>query len=76
MKIEKGSTKHLIIQTAAIIIAGIIIFPLADFIISLIFNTQFTYSVEEHIFEPIMYGIVLGIVLWILDKKSIKKAKK
>ena len=75
-EIEKGSAQHLIIQIIIIIIAGLIIFPLLDFIISLIFKTEFAYSIDDHIVEPIFYGIVLGIVMWALDKKSVNKAKK
>lgn len=75
-EIKKGSTQHLIIQIIIIIIAGLILFPLLDFIISLIFRTEFAYSVDDHIIEPIFYGVVLGIVMWAIDKKSLKKTKK
>ena len=75
-EIKKGSTQHLIIQIIIIIIAGLILFPLLDFIISLIFRTEFAYSVNDHIIEPIFYGVVLGIVMWAIDKKSLKKTKK
>ena len=71
-EIKKGSTQHLIIQIIIIIIAGLILFPLLDFIISLIFRTEFAYSVDDHIIEPIFYGVVLGIIMWAIDKKSLK----
>ena len=75
-KIQKGSTQHLVAQTIAIIVAGIIIFPVTDFIISKIFQTEFAYNVDDHIIEPIFYGIVIGIVLWVIDKKAVKTSKK
>ena len=72
--IEKGSIKHLIIQILASIVAALIIFPLVDFISCKIFqNAEFVYTVNDYIIEPIIIGIVLGLVFWALDRRSIKK---
>ncbi len=75
--IEKGSVQHLIIQIISIIIAGLIIFPLCDFLFCKILqNTNFVYSVNDHIIEPIIFGVIAGLIFWTLDKKSVKKAQK
>ncbi len=72
-KIEKGSIKHLISLILSIAIAGMILWPLFDLIVCKVFtHTEFVYSVPEHVVEPITFGCILGIVFWILDKKSKK----
>ena len=74
--IEKGSIKHLIIQIIASIIAALIIFPLVDFISCKIFqNSEFVYTFKDYVIEPIIAGVLLGLVLWALDKRSVKKTK-
>ena len=74
--IEKGSIKHLIIQIIASIIAALIIFPLVDFISCKIFqNSEFVYTFKDYVIEPIIAGVLLGLVLWALDKRSTKKSK-
>lgn len=73
-KIEKNSIKYLIIQTLAIIIFAIIIYPLIDLALcKLITHTEFVYSVNEHIIEPIIYGTILGIVFFMIDRKANSK---
>ncbi len=72
-KVKKGSIKHLILQILSIAIAGMILWPLFDLIVCKIFtHTEFVYSVPEHVVEPITFGCILGIVFWVLDKKSKK----
>lgn len=74
--IKKGSIKHLIIQIIASIIAALIIFPLVDFISCKIFqNSEFVYTFKDYVIEPIIAGVLLGLVLWALDKHSVKKSK-
>lgn len=74
--IKKGSIKHLIIQIIASIIAALIIFPLVDFISCKIFqNSEFVYTFKDYVIEPIIAGVLLGLVLWALDKRSAKKSK-
>lgn len=69
--IERGSIKHLIILIVATAICGMIIYPLFDFVLcNLITNSKFIYSIHSHIIEPIIFGCVMGIILWILEKKQ------
>lgn len=72
-KIEKDSTKYLIIQIAAITIAGIIIWPLFDLITCKFFtNSKFIYSISDHIIKPIVFGIIIGLVFWAVENKRKK----
>jgi len=51
-----------------------IIYPLFDLILcKFITNTEFAYSFKSYIIQPIIAGTIAGIVLWSVDKKSIKK---
>ncbi len=70
---EKGSIKYLIIMIILISLFGMILYPLFDLILcKFITNSKFIYSVYDHIIEPIYFGIILGIVFWITDKKRSK----
>lgn len=74
MKIEKGTIKELIIQIIVYIVAAMIIWPLLDFIIDiLIRKREFIYSINNHIIEPIIFGIIYGFIMWIIGKKKIEK---
>ena len=74
--IEKGSVKYLIISTLAIIIAGIILYPILDFLYTkFITNSTFTYSITSHVIAPIGIGAIIGIALWLIDKVSNKNKK-
>ena len=69
--IERGSIKHLVTQIVSLIIAAMIIYPLFDFIwCKLINHTTFSYSVFDHIIEPIIFGVICGTVMWILEKRK------
>ena len=71
---KKGSIKYLVILIIAIIIFGMILYPLFDLIIcKFITNSKFVYSVNEHIIKPIVFGILLGLVLWTVDRKKERK---
>lgn len=67
--IKKGSVKYLIIYTLSIIIAGIILYPLLDILYcKFITNSEFSYSITDHIISPIIIGAIIGIWLWYYDK--------
>lgn len=73
-KIEKGSVKYLIILILFISIFGMILYPLFDLILcKFITKTEFIYSIYSHIIQPITFGIILGIVFFISDKRKNKK---
>lgn len=73
-KIEKGSTKHLIVLICAIAIAGIILYPLFDMVFcALITKSEFVYSVPDHVIEPIIFGMIIGIIFWIIEKHNETK---
>lgn len=73
-KIESTSVQYLILQSVAIAVAGMIIWPLFDlFWCGVITHSEFVYSVTEHIIEPIVFGCIMGLVFWVIDKKKAKK---
>lgn len=73
-KIEKNSIGYLILLIIAISVAGIIIWPLLDLLFHAVFTqSEFVYSPTEHIIEPIIFGIIAGVVFWIFDKKADAK---
>lgn len=72
--VEKGSIKSLALLTSTIALCGIIIFPLFDLIYdSFLTHTKFVYTINDHIVDPIIYGVVAGIILWIIERKKAKK---
>ena len=76
-KIEKGSIKALIIYMVAIAVGGIIIWPILDIIFAAVFtHSEFTYSVKEHIIEPIIFGCIAGVVFWVFDRIKISRNRK
>lgn len=71
--IQKGSIIYLIMLIISISIMGIIIYPLFDLIYCrYITNSKFIYSVSNYITKPVLFGIVLGTTLWIVDKRNKK----
>ena len=76
-KIERGSTKYFIMLAVATAVCGVIIYPILDLIVcKLITNSQFEYSVVDHVIEPIIFGIVFGTSYWAGTKISSKSNKK
>lgn len=74
---EKGSIKHLIVLIIAITLFGMILYPLFDIIYcKFITNNEFVYSVNGYLIKPLLFGIILGIVFWIIDRKANNHDKK
>ena len=72
--IERGSIKHLIVSTVAIIVIGVILYPLFDMAyFKFITHSEFIYSFIDHALKPISIGLVIGICLWLVDKHANKK---
>lgn len=68
---KKDNIKYSVIWIFSIAIFGMILYPLFDLIIcKFITNSRFIYSVNEHIIKPIFFGIILGLVLWVVDRKK------
>ena len=58
-------------------IAGMIIWPLFDWIICLVFtHSDFSYSVNEYIVQPILFAVVIAIVFTVFDVVGKKKKTK
>ena len=75
-KIEKTSWQALVLQMLAFAVAAIIIWPLFDLIwAALVTHSEFKYSVGEHILGPIVFGIICGLIFWLIDRANAKKKK-
>ena len=68
--IERGTKEYLIALVIAVAVCGMILYPLFDFILcKFITNSNFEYSVHQHIIQPILFAFIYGIVYWLFDKK-------
>lgn len=76
IEIEKGSKLELILQTVGGIISAMIVFPIMDLIFCKIDKTPFKYTIFNHIIEPIIFGIVFGLITWFIHKRQKKKEEK
>ena len=73
-KIKRGSFAELVIFVLAISLGGIIIWPLLDLLFSAVFtHSDFVYSVQDYVVEPIIFGCIAGLVFWIFDVIATKK---
>ena len=71
--IKRGSIKYLIVLIVAVIVFGVILYPLFDFILcKFITNSKFEYSIHQHIIQPVLFALIYGIVYWSIDKKRNK----
>ena len=71
--IERGSIKHLLLLILSYTITAIIVFPLFDLILfKFITHTSFEYTVYEYIIKPLIFGIILGTIMWVIDNKKRK----
>lgn len=75
-ELEKGSKLDLIFQTVGGIISAMIVFPIMDLIFCKIDKTPFKYTIFNHIIEPIIFGIVFGLITWFIHKRQNKKEEK
>ena len=69
-KIERGSVKYLIALILAVAVCGVILYPLFDFILcKFITNSNFEYSIHQHIIQPVIFALVYGLVFWLFDRR-------
>ena len=55
---------------------ALVIFPLIDMFFRVVIDKkEFVYSVNDHIFGPIMFGFFFALFTMVLDKISSKKNK-
>ena len=69
-KIERGTTKYLVVLIIAVALCGMILYPLFDLVYyKVITNFEFVYSIHSHIIQPIIFACVFGTSFWLVDKK-------
>lgn len=70
-KIKKGSIQYLILLIVAISVCGIIIYPIIDIFICLfIQHTKFIYTFKFYVIQPIIGGIISGLIIWVIDRRK------
>lgn len=72
-KISENKLLYALCFAIATSIMGMILYPLFDYLLcKFITHSQFTYSVHQHIIEPIIFGFIVAIVLELpfLNKKD------
>ena len=75
-KIEKGSKKYLLLLICSVALCGFILYPLFDFILCKFFTkTEFVYSFNSYIVEPIIFAVFYGLTFFLIDKKNNKKGE-
>lgn len=75
-KIKNNKVLYFVAQFIANTVFAMIIWPLLDmFFRTVIDKKEFVYSVRDHIFSSIIYGIMLTIFLTIMRNNAAKKVK-
>ena len=70
-KINSSTAWYAIVLGIAVAICGFIIFPLFDFIwCKVITDTEFVYLASEHIYKPLSFGVLMGLVSLPLHKNK------
>ncbi len=73
-KISNNKVLYFIVQCITNTLFAMILWPLLDMFFRTVFEKkEFVYSISEHIFGPIVYGIVLTILLTVMKKKTSNK---
>ena len=69
--IEKGSIKYLIYLIVAIFIFSVILYPLFDIIFcKFIVKTEFVYTVQDYVLQPLLSSVICGLIIWAVDRKK------
>ena len=71
-KISENKWIQLLVTIIITIIVATLVFPLLDYIYSLITHNSFVYSFNKHILEPIIFGIIFGLLSWWFDIRKKK----
>lgn len=75
-KLENNMLLYILVYGLTTAIMGLIIWPGFDFLIcKFITKSTFTYSVQNHILQPAIYGMMMGIVFWFVKPKTKKEDK-
>ena len=69
--IERGTIKYLVVLIISVAVFGMILYPLFDLIYyKVITNSEFVYSFNKHIIQPIIFAVVFGVTFWTIDKRK------
>ena len=71
-KMEENKWLYILVYSVAIAVMGIILYPLMDLIFAKINGNTFIYSAEQHIARPIIFGCIMGVILYFTSHKNNK----
>lgn len=70
-KMENNKILYCLVYSIMTAIIGLIVWPLLDLIVcKFITNSSFIYSVHQHIIQPVVFGIIMGIMFTFTNKKN------
>ncbi len=74
-KSNKESNNYIFVYGLSIALAGIVLYPLFDVILcKFITGSIFVYSVHDHIIQPVLFGLIMGMCLYVSENGlKIKK---
>ena len=76
-KIRKNRVKSSILTAVATYIAAIIIWPLLDLLwAKVITHSEFEYTVQSYILDPIIFALIFGLITFFVWKPETKLEKK
>ena len=64
-KIKENKWLYTLTFAIATSIMGIILYPLFDYLLcEFITKSKFVYSIHQHVFQPILFGFIIAILLY------------
>lgn len=67
-KLDSKSKEYAVIFGITIAVSGIVLYPLFDIVLcKFITNSEFIYSAHEHIIQPVLFGMIMGIMIYVLE---------
>ena len=75
-KVRKNRILSSIIMAIAAFIAAMIIWPLFDLLwAKIISHSDFAYTLKDYVIEPAIFGVIFGIISFIIWKPETKLEK-
>lgn len=70
MKDKKAKIKNLVGYVVSISLVSMVLWPLLDWLAQ---GSKFGYSVSSYIIQPIIFGITIGLIIWLYELYKTRK---
>lgn len=68
MKKNKKNNNYILVYGISFVLAGIILYPVFDVILcKFITHNEFVYSFHEHIIQPVLFGIIMTLFIYMSE---------